>query len=68
MRVAVSQNVAVVGWGPAVNPLCHNVCVKRACVHTSTVCKSLSMSTGIRASIGAMPMKDLFARSELMMP
>ena len=25
MRVAVSQNVAVVGWGPAVNPLCQCV-------------------------------------------
>ena len=39
MRVAVSQNVAVVGWGPAVNPLCQ--CVSNACPRRGALCLAL---------------------------
>ena len=39
MRVAVSQNVAVVGWGPAVNPLCQ--CVSNARPRRGALCLAL---------------------------
>ena len=39
MRVTVSQNVAVVGWGPAVNPLCQ--CVSNACPRRGALCLAL---------------------------
>ena len=38
LHVAVSQNVAVVGWGPAVNPLRQCVCQTRALVAVSMSC------------------------------